>query len=191
MGGQNARDDKSRENLSDNPSALDELVRNVIIIEIDSAKNEASVFPPYSRTVPLRGRLSANRFPRGTTAMEFPGVMSVDNVPGLQVQVDLDAKTGRIFDPLSLIKYEALRETIATALRHEKVSAVPEVKVPLTDDKLATWVYWMRRLVANCQASLLKLDGDWPKLPGKVQVNFGGGRFEKKMLADFPEAVAV
>jgi len=144
-----------------------------ITIEIGTHKCSDVMFPPLRKT--LRGRFSRYKFSGHFDANEYPLLAKLEHIPGAHVSVDISAKRGRVFDPLSLKKNADLNREVMAAFKQLTGAdhrSFNETTVDLSGkDNLATWVHWMHELVTREKATLV--EGTFPKTPdGRVQVDF-------------------
>jgi len=134
-------------------------------VEIGDDFNSNPDFKPLSIT--LRGRWSANHVPRGTTAKHSP-LLKLPDLPGMHLFLNVDERTARVVDPL---QYEE-NASIKLAWREYQANLEPlpeQVIEELDDQQVASWVYWIGRLIEKGEATLL--DGsaalpDIDDLPG-------------------------
>ncbi len=130
-----------------------------IIIEMSDANNSNIFFDPLGKT--LRGALDVSKVASKGKAL------AVGNVPGLRVGLTLRAKRARVFDPLGLPNEQARLDHINEARGRTFEKAIKpctqETYTNMTDNELATFLYWMRRYVQEKKAVVVtgsaKLDG--------------------------------
>lgn len=87
------------------------------------------------------------------------GIQSMPVIPGMYIELDTRTKKGRTYDPLSLPENKELLRKIATVYKHVFfVEGQPDKETPfenLTDDNVATWLYWMMRAVNDGDARVV------------------------------------
>jgi hypothetical protein len=158
-----------------------------VVIEING-KNRHVKFGPYKSKKPLRGRWQTDRLPLGTSAREGSNVLNVREIPGLYICANLDKGECSIIDPLSFAKNRDVLNAVSAALGNEVAPQPPRVFENRTPAQMATWLHAMKRLVDGQLATIVKLDGEWPSVAGRVQVDFYNSfRKGPKFLDEFPE----
>lgn len=150
---------------------------NEIIIEIDAPHNANVVFHPIQSV--LRGRWLDTRIPSGHGSRNTQ-IRDIKDVPGMRIALDVQAKKARVFDPLGEQQYRQLCLDIRTKwqtsagvqpLIAAPVEPIPEKEFNLTQEQVATWWHWMKRLCA--QGDARHVSGTWGTQPkGRIKVNF-------------------
>lgn len=121
----------------------------VFAVEIASRQNNPVMFHPNQAR--LRGRYSIANTP-GMRAHEAMNSMPTE-IPGQIVEVDVQNRTCRIFDALSLEQNKGIHDQIKRACSENRGyfggSDLPEESkyIGQSDTDIRTWLYWMRRLV--------------------------------------------
>ena len=147
-----------------------------IVIEVGDNQNSNIMFNPHRKE--LRGRWDRHRLPAGTTSVD-KGLLAVESLPGARIEVDTETKIARIYDPLKedpewAAKMPGINAVLKIALDNANGFAPFETQVmELNDDGLATWVYWMKRLVQSKKAWLHE-GSTFPEQnpPGRIRVDF-------------------
>jgi hypothetical protein len=159
--------------------------KDEVVIELGGARNENVHYGPLRKT--LRGAWNRYHLPPGTTAIEGSGVLNIESVPGMYLCLDVAGRTLRVVDPLALRDFAHLLPLI-----NQNVSGgakdwkpVPSERYEkLSDDQLATQVYWFRRLVETGLARIAQLNGDWPSVAGRERVDWFNTNPQAKKYAD-------
>jgi hypothetical protein len=133
-----------------------------IEIVVDGPKNQDVQFRPLQRA--LRGTFDVNRVPDPQARLkiaEFPRP-----IPGVHITLDTDKKTAAIVEPLYEAEHAAIREKI------ERMGMkLPPQREEFQNIDVPTWLYWMRRAVANGVAKIV--EGKFPEIDeSQVQKNF-------------------
>lgn len=151
-----------------------------ITIEICSNDNNSHWFGPTGQL--LRGRWTAANVARMDMHASLKKVSEMPFIPGICLEVDLDTRTCRQFDPLRETEEgKRIWKAIAPVLAHFKgmlcrEGAEPweETKIENADlDTIKDWLYWMRRAVDNGLAVVSDKSTPLPaidaisKMPGK------------------------
>jgi len=155
------------------------MAREEIIIELAKRGGGDLEFPP---TVGIyRGRISQSEI--GPNNQSRTGIARrLPTVPGICVALDVKAKTGRIFDPLSLPESKDTMAEITKLLRSQPGAVVNnleprpvrEQNFKLNDDLVASWHHWMQRLVEEDRHAILRQGRfvEQASLPGRVKLDF-------------------
>ena len=132
-----------------------------VTIEIAGPINENVLFPPLQER--MRGRWEKRKLPLGDTGE----IYKLPDIPGLYIRVDPRSKTLQMIDPLGLPENADLMKEIArkykeiaglgSDLSGDKRPREGVRKVVKNDDEVATWLYWMWRLVSEGMA--VKISG--------------------------------
>jgi len=134
-------------------------------IEVGDQQNCNPDFKPMSKT--LRGFWSWGNVTHGTMAKNSC-LPRMPDLPGMQVFLNMQTGVGRIVDPLEYKENDAVKLTWREY--QPGLEPVPEeICKGLSDTAVASWAYWMVRLVKKGEAKLL--DGS-AKLPN-VEVREG------------------
>jgi len=145
-------------------------------VEIGDNENSNPDFKPLSVT--LRGRWSANNVPRGTTARHSP-LLRLPDLPGMYLFLNVEARTARVVDPLQYEDNASIK--LAWREYQDGLEPLPEQKIEkMTDGDVASWVYWIGRLIEKGEAT--KLDGsaelpDIDDIPGDPVISPFNARF--------------
>lgn len=130
--------------------------------------NSLMEFRPAGNNV--RSRFMFNRCP-GT---QFPNAATqLDYIIGEYIHVDIEKRIGRITDPLGYASNKSMYESIkAVGADLGNMMPFPElteddVYLLNSDEKLWTWIYWMRRIVDGGCSDMRQLDEqlDWTCRP--------------------------
>ena len=151
---------------------------NELIIEIATANNNDVVFKPSDQQM-LRGRKTRAGW-GNTTFHSHPerNQMLNKEIPGLHIGLDAAERRARIFDPLADPKYKILLteiESLITSFGVAQGKPQPcpdQIRENLSDNDIATWLHWMRRLVGEKKA-IVRQGEISKKVKGRVQVSFG------------------
>jgi len=153
--------------------AVDVTSTRELVIELGTEQNQDVMFNPLRKR--FRGRYDRHLLPPGSIGGENSMAMRIDQVPGIYVTIDLGRKRARIVDPLSLPENKALMAHINKCIggigtKYDPVAE--EVHENMSDKQIATWIYWMARLVKKKYASVVS--GSFPdRLPSRgVKVDF-------------------
>jgi len=122
-------------------------------IEICAPQNNTVYFAPTKEI--LRGRTDMRTLPVGTQSSV--GILQTPVCPGLHIRIDPVNMVGQVIDPLS--KDPELMASISNAhvaAGQKKRSPVPTITRKLDRNGVATWAYWMIRLVND---GLARADG--------------------------------
>lgn len=138
---------------------------DLIEIEVDSPRNESLSFPPLQQEV--RGRFLFHRVaePMAMSKAEEWGT----EIPGQRIGLNVQAKEGYVKDMLHDPQYQDAKRKVEA---HKFKLPSPLEKYPLkTQDEIATWIYWMQRVV---DAGIAKvISGRLPeKYEGTPRKNF-------------------
>jgi hypothetical protein len=159
-----------------------------ILVEIADERN-SNVMWPITKVL-LRGRWARVN----TLGQTMAQVMQpLPDIPGLHVGVDCARKLSKILDPLNEPRNAELVKKIQAVLKEAFRQVYgPEkdvVQEGLSDGEIKSWLYWMRRLVDNGQAVVIK--GELPDLkairalPGKIAIeNYNSSSRAVKFLED-------
>ena len=132
------------------------------IIEVGDDKNRNPQFPPLKLV--LRGRWGRDVLV-GTTGRNE--LMSIPEIPGIYLEINTARRAARMFDPLTLPRYEKtleeLRDPYRRLIGSEGKPWDDVVRTALNDTDLKTWLYWMARLVQSFKARVV--EGLLPSLP--------------------------
>jgi hypothetical protein len=136
-----------------------------------------AMFPPTQERV--RGRWDPHEMPPGDVSSV--GLLQMPVIPGMYVRVNVREKKAAVVDPLSFPENRALLDKVSEShhsLFQKRVTSVdPVVRENMNDDDLASWVYWMMRLVQGGSARLIK--GELPATEDEVQKAFPRGKIRK------------
>lgn len=145
------------------------------IIEVGDDRNRQIQFPPSKQI--LRGKWTIQGMGHAEGAQRGFGRMPP--IPGMRVELDPKNKRARVFDPLGLsdmanVLAEA-NAVVKAAFSHEMRPQDESVFPSMSQDQLASWAYWMRRLVDDGKATMvegvLPSQADCHKI-GKVRRNY-------------------
>ena len=145
-----------------------------IVIECHMGNNGSPVFNPLERS--LRGHWSNTKIPGQEMR---PALRNMPDVPGINIAIDPELRTCRVFDPLETDKstWERIDSIITANQQHFDGRMKPwdEVKQEnIDDDTLKTWLWWMARLVESKKARAVL--GELPSkedilaMPGEARV---------------------
>jgi hypothetical protein len=119
-------------------------------IEIDTRQNDAYLWPPTQDR--LRGAWSPFNYPPGSESSV--GLFQMPPFPGMQVRLNPRSRQAMIVDPLEnnpdLMKQvsERFKHTFQMGNKSDGCTWVKEkMHDNLSDDQIATWLYWMMRAV--------------------------------------------
>lgn len=158
-----------------------------VVIEI-SAPNCANVmFTPLRKL--LRGRWDVHKLPIGTSSE--PGILNLRELPGMHVALDVQRREARVYDPMALPKnadaLKAAQKVIKHATSREYHPEKETFYRNLSDDAIASFVYWMQRFIEQNIAVLVA--GNFPSqdsLPGRIEVDpFNSGNGAKRFKDEF------
>lgn len=184
------------EQTAQKPSSDTRRSNGEIMIELVNPKGMDLLFDPLQ--VRLRSRFSRQMLPPGMTAGDT-GLDALPDIPGMCVALNVATKTARVFDPLGVKSNEQRLAAINNVLAQNGRPAIgpaPEtVKHLSTDNEVATWLYYMRRLVHEFKIAL-HVTGSAPlgelkdKLPGDPQVDWYSSQFgSPKTLTQYQAAL--
>lgn len=136
---------------------------NIVEIEVSGPKNENLFFGPLMRRV--RGRYELARTTQHDGKATSLANRITSAIPGQRIGLNVESGEAYIVEPLRGDDYEALRNKLLKKTR----------LAPAREDcgkvDLATFVYWLRRLVESNKAVVVV--GDLPEQPkGKVKKSF-------------------
>lgn len=149
-----------------------------ITVEVADEYNRNLLFGPTQ--VRLRGRWDWANLARGETSEA--GLTKMPVVPGMYLSVNVRQRQARVDDPLAFPQNRALMTTVNavhTALWNFGTTPVDAVVYEgLTDDQLATWLYWIwrgltakhMRLLAGTAFTLEDLAAQFPR--AKIRRHF-------------------
>lgn len=141
-----------------------------LVIEIGNDKNGTIVFAPKNEQ--LRGRFSAHHM--GRNASSTRGILNMPDLPGMYVSLDLREGKGSIIDPLSLPEFAPTLEAASKVHQDGDVSGrgltfrPNAVEDEMDDDRCATWLYWMMRLIRDKDARVIS--GECPPVGSEKQI---------------------
>jgi hypothetical protein len=149
-------------------------------IEVDTGSNDAVLFPPTQDR--LRGTFSAHNLVMGDTSSV--GLFQMPNIPGMIVRVNCRTRTASITDPLAQPANADLLNEISkkhkVIFQGHGVTSVPDrEREGLTDDELASWVYWLMRLVQGKKARQTTGSSDIPRTERDVKKMFPNATIKK------------
>jgi hypothetical protein len=149
-----------------------------VIVEIGDEMNRQVMFNPMQER--LRGRWDPHHLQLGDTSSA--GLMQMPPIPGMYVCLSLTERKGVLLDPLSL----AANATLLSRVSHTHhglfkahcTAVETKVKAELTDDDLATWLYWMYRIVSGGQGRLIS--GSLPDSPADIKRRVPKGKVRRE-----------
>jgi hypothetical protein len=152
-----------------------------VVIEIAGPRNESHTFKPLMRR--LRGRWDTANVAQKDKAESLKAISTVHFIPGIHISLDVDKKTGVVFDPLAEPKDggtpegHAIWEKIKPIMSQYPSFFSPtkpwpqSVKENMSQDEIKTWLYEMARTVeagyARVVSGELMSSEEARKLPGK------------------------
>ena len=154
-----------------------------IVVEVDTPTNGNYMFKPTGEV--LRGHLDVKRDPVLLRSRE---VGNLPPIEGQMIVLDMTAKIGRVVDPLGTPEGRVVLAGVTQRLKnsgldHREQSPKTDKTYHLNDEEVATWCYWMKRMVDTNLGRLV--EGSFPsKLPADPQKIFyrdlvdGAGRSE-------------
>lgn len=153
-------------------------------IEIDTRQNDAYLWPPTQDR--LRGSWSPYNYPPGSESSA--GLFQIPPFPGMQVR--LNPREGRavITDPLAQPANQELLRSISERYKHTFqmgqmsagcTSVDDKVHEGLTEDQIATWLYWMMRAVNSKYAKIASGSAPIPSDEREIQKMFPKARIKK------------
>lgn len=151
-------------------------------------QNENLLFGPTAAR--LRGRWSWSNTARGETSEA--GLTKMPEVPGLYIVIDPPARRAAIIDPLGLEENRGLLLEVSNC--HQSLYGRSIVPVPtterhdMTDDELATWLYWAWRfknsghvtVVAGHVPDLAEIGRALPRAKIQRQFYDGGSQRDRR-----------
>ncbi len=156
--------------------------------------NQNVMFHPAKKT--LRGRWETRNLPPGTTALNHDGaLLTLEEIPGMHIALNPVTGAARIYDPLGLPQNAKLWEQckgVARSCFGNNYKPAETIKQQLGKDQVATWYYWMKRLVDEGSARLVPGSSWLASAPAgriKVNVHDSGGN-AKRFLHEFAEQEA-
>jgi hypothetical protein len=118
-------------------------------VEVDPDSGRNYLFNPTQEW--LRNRWSWDKLPRGSTSER--GLAKLPTIPGIHVTVSPRERRAVVWDPLSLPENAKLLREVEAQTKHllgEARTAVPRKEYRnLSNDALATWLYWVHRAVLS------------------------------------------
>jgi hypothetical protein len=128
----------------------------VVVVEIADPLNRQVLFGPNQER--LRGRWDPHNLMLGDTSSV--GLMQMPVIPGVLVALDLREKRGSITDPLAAPENARLLAQTSNFHRElwkQAISPRPSVvQEEMSDDDVATWLYWIMRVVIAGQARVVQ-----------------------------------
>lgn len=165
-----------------------------IIIELDNGKNGCVLFPPLMEI--RRGRITPEGW--GSNPPEHAGELKT--VPGYRFALNIAGRSCRNFDPLALEEEADTLARVNACLKVEHGNTKPNItgspgreqrRDNLPDNVIASWHYWMKRLVEEDKFARL-IQGtfmDQSKLPGRVRLDYQTQPMAGPVYADQMEQV--
>ena len=149
--------------------------RPALVVEIEAGddRNSQVLFAPKQET--LRGRFSPHNFAGDASSLR--GIMNMPAIPGVRVRLDFRAGTGLIHDPLSQPQHQATLEKASAIWKKvnpmeaagRDIVARPEMlEEEMDDNRVATWMYWMMRMVGGGLARVVS--GDMPQCGNETEI---------------------
>lgn len=174
------------------PKSYVEYPKGKIIIELGDAKCRKIFFQPTAEA--HRGKWDS-AIMKGNTAVNFPDLAQMPDIPGLQVMIDCQAKLGRIHDPLR-DDPKLLAEVTARykAIRRQDGKPEDDKEYKLDECQMKSWLWYMRGLVDSGSAVMHERSAELPdqdtirKMRGKIDI--GGTESGRRWLEDHEEAIA-
>jgi hypothetical protein len=156
------------------------MAKNEIIIELAKAGGGDIEFPPSMGI--HRGRISQAEM-RPCNQSHTGIARRLPTVPGMCVALDIEGRTGRIFDPLGLPERKEVLAEITSLIKQQPGAVVNNIEVRpvkeqvwqhMSDSDIASWHHWMRRLVEEDRHAILRQGKflDQEKLPGRIKLDF-------------------
>ncbi len=119
-----------------------------IVIEFSAKKNENIFFDPLGKIV--RGTLDISK------VMSKGKSLPTVNIPGMRAGLTISRKRARLFDPLDFPSNQGLVDKINERQQRAPAPTIkpasPETFESLTDNQMATWLYWFKRYVDTGKA---------------------------------------
>jgi hypothetical protein len=138
-----------------------------VTVEVDNALCRNILWGPNQMT--LRARWDWARVPRNLTSEKLA---KMPNIPGLQIVVNTRDRLARIIDPLGFRDNQQLARQVFAVWEQafqEKRCVVPTwERRGLSDDDVATWLYWLGRELEAKHVVLIS--GRVPPLPEIAEV---------------------
>lgn len=150
-----------------------------VVIEVATRKNDTVVFYPAQER--LRGRWRNSNLGFGSQPSE--ALMRMPDIPGIHVFVEVRDRRVGFRDPLAYKENARVLEEASAAHKAMDSDGRPIVPVPdvvkdeVEDTEIATWLYWMMRLVQAEYAVLIK--GSLPKDEAEIHRAFPGATVRK------------
>lgn len=151
-----------------------------VTIEVNESRNNNVMFLPLSEN--LRGRWDAHRLNPGDQSIA--GLHRIPVIPGLHVSVIAADRMCRVDDPLEMPGNRQLLAEINSVhkqiFKRELTFKSAVVRQPVDDDEMATWVYWMMRLVKGGLANVVT--GSLPRSDDELAEWFPGAKVRRKFF---------
>ncbi len=130
---------------------------------VEGDHNESVRFPALGDKK-IRGTLNFTRIP-AATAMALTRRYGRE-IPGQILGFDPGRRTGYVKEPLREERHRDLREKLADRLNCDFAPEREDVSLP-DDDRVATWCYWLVRLVESGHARVVRGElPDMATMPG-------------------------
>lgn len=146
-----------------------------IVIEIRAPKNEDVMFEPMRSK--LRSAWRRAGLPAGSTSRSAH-LLSLPDLPGMRVCLTPSQRVGKVVDPLGFDENQTLLLEANAVFRNlpshrkDQHPAPDRVYTKLTQDDVATWFYWMKRLVDKGEAVVVS--GSLDRKPPEGRIRVGG-----------------
>ena len=159
---------------------------NAVEIEFDLPNNNQVFFPPLG--APIRGRWDLGR-------VKEPAAMAEEatlgrGYPSQRLRLDYDKCEGEIIDPL----YDQEYRDVRLHIEHAQKKQIPKLGGPVRAN-VSTWHYWMRSLVDQQIAKVVK--GQFMDTKAVVakhgepaRSQFSAGDSNAKQVAELREQIA-
>jgi hypothetical protein len=138
-----------------------------VTIEIGDEMNRQILFGPTQER--LRGRWDVHNMQRGDTS--GVGLLQMPTIPGMYVILSPRERRGMILDPLAqpenINVLARISETHNSLFSRPCKPCEPIIREDMSDDDIATWMYWIWRCVHAKQARVLS--GKIPETEAEIQ----------------------
>ncbi len=129
-----------------------------VTVEVVAESNRNVMFHPLAKVI--RGRWDHHDLAAGDQSER--GLREMPVIPGLEITVSHEDRHLRVEDPLARPENIPLLQRVNAVWQHisrgnQQITFAPmDVRQDPTDDEIATWYYWVMRLVQGKQARVIR-----------------------------------
>lgn len=199
MADETNKGDNSKGDNSKGGKAAAATASGMVVVECANRKNQAISFPPgLAINVTegrVRGRWEKVNMGTDTFSESMRSLNVLQSIPGGCIALDYGQRRGMVFDPLEDAPGAALVESVRKALgvtneRMREIDSVFRVTfrhgvrpferrtlARMTDDDVASWHYWLKRIVREGNGRIIL--GSFPTTDpeGRVKVDYTNTHF--------------